>query len=100
MSQHLQTTFNILFFLFQGDSGGPLIFPIKDSNVFKYYLGGVVSYGIRCADPNFPGVSFFFRQEFYVPIDLHTLFHCFFIQVYTRIAAFTDWIHETTRLNF
>lgn len=53
----------------QGDSGGPLIFPFEDT----FYLGGIVSYGIKCADPNFPGV-------------------------YTRVAAFTDWISQNTGL--
>ncbi|XP_029996707.1 serine protease 33-like isoform X2 [Sphaeramia orbicularis] len=36
----------------QGDSGGPLVY----KNSTKWVLGGVVSFGIGCALPNFPGV--------------------------------------------
>lgn len=56
----------------QGDSGGPLMFS-PDSE--RYYLGGIVSFGYKCADPDFPGV-------------------------YTRVAAFIDWINEKTKLRF
>lgn len=34
----------------QGDSGGPLIDPVKKIQV------GVVSWGIGCADPQYPGI--------------------------------------------
>ncbi|XKL59560.1 hypothetical protein PGB90_000576 [Kerria lacca] len=51
----------------QGDSGGPLIFPNSTEN--KFYLGGIVSYGIKCDNPDYPGV-------------------------YTRIAEYIDWINE------
>ncbi|XP_065204629.1 venom protease-like [Planococcus citri] len=54
----------------QGDSGGPLMLPVGSS----YYLAGHVSYGVGCANPNFPGV-------------------------YTKVAYFTDWIKSTTNLN-
>lgn len=50
----------------QGDSGGPLIMPQGNT----YYLAGIVSFGIRCADVNYPGV-------------------------YTRVAHFADWIKST-----
>ncbi len=37
----------------QGDSGGPLMVPSSSPPLI---LAGVVSFGIGCADPNFPGV--------------------------------------------
>ncbi|XP_050544251.1 transmembrane protease serine 9-like [Daktulosphaira vitifoliae] len=49
----------------QGDSGGPLVTPISAQN----YLIGVVSFGFKCADPDFPGV-------------------------YSRVSYFVDWIVE------
>ena len=50
-TERRRNTSKVLFL--QGDSGGPLIFPDK----MTYYLGGIVSYGTGCADPNYPGVS-------------------------------------------
>ncbi|KAK2721359.1 venom protease-like [Artemia franciscana] len=47
----------------QGDSGGPLMFPRGDS----YYQIGVVSFGYRCGEKDFPGI-------------------------YTRVGKFVDWI--------
>ncbi|CAG0920441.1 unnamed protein product [Notodromas monacha] len=47
----------------EGDSGGPLV----DSETGK--LVGIVSWGHKCAEPEFPGV-------------------------YTNVAYFIDWIHE------
>lgn len=49
----------------QGDSGGPLI--MKGSDSLSDVQVGVVSWGIGCADPNYPGV-------------------------YARISHFYDWI--------
>ncbi|XP_050544588.1 venom protease-like isoform X3 [Daktulosphaira vitifoliae] len=49
----------------QGDSGGPMMWP----NGKQYYLLGVVSFGFRCAEPEFPGV-------------------------YTRVSHFIEWIIE------
>jgi trypsin len=47
----------------QGDSGGPLLDTATGTQV------GIVSFGIGCGDPNFPGV-------------------------YTRVSAYTNWIHD------
>ncbi|KAK3851364.1 hypothetical protein Pcinc_041983 [Petrolisthes cinctipes] len=47
----------------QGDSGGPMVMHFGS----KTYFVGVVSFGFRCAEPNFPGV-------------------------YTRVAKYIDWI--------
>ncbi|XP_072043206.1 trypsin-1-like [Amphiura filiformis] len=51
----------------QGDSGGPLVGLIKTPQGYRWYLGGIVSYGFGCARPEFPGV-------------------------YTRVTEFEDWI--------
>lgn len=40
----------------QGDSGGPLMIPEPYANNVRFYLIGVVSYGIGCARPDIPGV--------------------------------------------
>jgi trypsin len=47
----------------QGDSGGPLF---KDAAVY-----GIVSWGVGCAYPNYPGV-------------------------YTEVSAYSDWIAQVT----
>ncbi len=51
----------------QGDSGGPGL--VSDSAVDIDRLAGIVSFGIGCARPGFPGV-------------------------YTRVANFLPWIHQ------
>lgn len=40
---------------FQGDSGGPLLCKDPDDSS-RWYVGGIVSWGIKCAHPRLPGV--------------------------------------------
>ncbi|XP_051988450.1 trypsin-like [Xyrauchen texanus] len=49
----------------QGDSGGPMVY--KNSSL--WIQSGIVSFGIGCADPNYPGV-------------------------YARVSQFQDWINS------
>lgn len=51
----------------QGDSGGPLMIPEPFQGGVRFYVIGVVSYGIGCARPEVPGI-------------------------YTSVANFMDWI--------
>lgn len=53
----------------QGDSGGPLMLGTNEKTHLRYYQVGVVSYGLKCAEPGYPGV-------------------------YTRITSFLDWIQK------
>ncbi|KAK2578908.1 hypothetical protein KPH14_011122 [Odynerus spinipes] len=48
----------------QGDSGGPLLCQDKDDKE-KWFVGGIVSWGIQCAHPKLPGVYAYVPK--YVP---------------------------------
>ncbi|KAI4503391.1 hypothetical protein M0802_001613 [Mischocyttarus mexicanus] len=48
----------------QGDSGGPLLCQDKDDKE-KWFVGGIVSWGIKCAQPKLPGVYAYVPK--YVP---------------------------------
>lgn len=50
--------------LFQGDSGGPLLCK-KPDDPSRWYVGGIVSWGIKCAHPRLPGVYAYVPK--YVP---------------------------------
>ncbi|KAL1398008.1 hypothetical protein pipiens_009294 [Culex pipiens pipiens] len=39
----------------QGDSGGPLLCPYPNEKD-RWFVGGIVSWGVRCANPKLPGV--------------------------------------------
>lgn len=39
----------------QGDSGGPLLCHDPDDRE-RYYVAGIVSWGVKCAHPKLPGV--------------------------------------------
>ncbi|RXN08422.1 complement factor I [Labeo rohita] len=52
----------------QGDSGGPLV--CKDASGLSY-VWGIVSWGDKCGEPNYPGV-------------------------YTKVAHYFDWIRFHT----
>ncbi|RWS22819.1 atrial natriuretic peptide-converting enzyme-like protein, partial [Leptotrombidium deliense] len=53
----------------QGDSGGPLL--CKNVATDSWFVAGVVSWGINCAQPQLPGI-------------------------YTNVVMFNDWIGEVT----
>ncbi|XP_034750820.1 polyserase-2 [Etheostoma cragini] len=54
----------------QGDSGGPMV----SKQGSRWILGGIVSFGIGCAQPNFPGV-------------------------YTRVSQYQTWINSQITSN-
>jgi secreted trypsin-like serine protease len=61
--EFIQSTTPMLFHIIQGDSGAPLMFQVGE----KFVVVGLVSFGVRCATPGYPGV-------------------------YSRVSVFTDWI--------
>lgn len=52
----------------QGDSGGPLLCPV-DGHRDRWFVGGIVSWGVECATPSLPGV-------------------------YVNVPMYTEWIRE------
>lgn len=50
----------------QGDSGGPLLVQLPNK---RWVVAGIVSWGVRCGEPNHPGI-------------------------YTRVSFYTDWVIE------
>ncbi|XP_072154479.1 brain-specific serine protease 4-like [Bemisia tabaci] len=40
----------------QGDSGGPLLCKMEVEQQERWFVGGIVSWGIKCAHPHLPGV--------------------------------------------
>lgn len=57
----------------QGDSGGPFMCR-KPNTTDEWYQAGIVSWGIRCAVPNTPGI-------------------------YTKLPLYLNWIHEVMANN-
>ena len=56
----------------QGDSGGPLM--CRSSNNGHWFVAGIVSWGINCAQPNLPGI-------------------------YTKVSIYRDWIKNVTSIH-
>lgn len=54
----------MIHLFFQGDSGGPLLHQLANG---RWVNIGIVSWGIRCGDPGYPGI-------------------------YTRVNSYLDWI--------
>lgn len=52
----------------QGDSGGPLMIQLPNK---RWVTAGIVSWGVRCGEPNHPGI-------------------------YTRVSEYTQWIVDNS----
>lgn len=54
----------------QGDSGGPLLCEHPNDRE-RYFVGGIVSWGVKCASPKLPGV--YANVPRYIPWILQTM---------------------------
>lgn len=65
--------FSIIYYMYsvtlQGDSGGPLLYQMSSG---RWTTIGIVSWGVRCGEPNHPGV-------------------------YTKVDHYLSWIVQNTR---
>lgn len=60
----------------QGDSGGPLYIAQFENGRARYFIAGIVSFGVGCADPAYPA------------------------GIYTRVSNYINWINSKTFINF
>lgn len=68
LKKNLAKKYSKPFANFQGDSGGPLLCPYPGEKD-RWFVGGIVSWGIMCAHPKLPGV-------------------------YANVIKYVPWIHE------
>ncbi|GFS33760.1 clotting factor B [Trichonephila inaurata madagascariensis] len=73
----------------QGDSGGPLL---REFSEKKFALVGIVSFGVKCAEPGFPGV--------YTKVSAHIPWIARNIGVPSRVAPVRQrWNNPNNRFN-